>query len=230
MTLNFGTLATTQTSSSNLHLRPYNIYEGVKFAGIEGPITGTSAQGNSWKAWDFKFECSEGTYSERIFDPSIGKGAERNEVKRNDGTVAKLPSDWERTQAFLAQVGHTYNPEGFAKVQENAGKVSSFEQLIELFKKCIGQPTVTTNLKLTGRNNNGSVYASLPTFVRINSSTGEVFTSDNFLGDKVAFSSWEKSKKTEYENAKPTNVAATTSISVDTSAKSDDFDLESLGL
>lgn len=232
MALNFGTLATTQTTSTSTYLRPYNIYEGVKFAGIEGPVTGTSAQGNSWTAYDFKFECKDGNYSERIFEPTE-KSTERRTVTNAQGHDSELPSDFERTMAFLAQVGNVFNPDGFKKLQEASSKIKDFTTMINAFKKFIGTPETTTNLKLSGRNSNGTVYASLPTFVRINSKTGEVFTSDNFLGDKVAFSAWELQKKSEYENAKPTNVSSIKDTSLDSMSNesSDDLDgLDELGL
>lgn len=235
MALNFGSLATTQTSSSSNYLRPWNIYSEVKFGGVEGPFSGTSAKGNSWTAYDFKFESKDGNYTERIFEP-VEASTERRKVTNNQGHESELPSDFERTMAFLAQVGNVYNPEGFKKLQAASSKVSSFGQLIEVFKKCIGTPDTTTNLKLAGRNSNGTVYAGLPTFVRINGKTGEVFTSDNFLGDKVAFSSWELSKKAEYENAKPTTpksdpaLDSVSDVAEPAAAEGDDIDLDSLGL
>lgn len=237
MALNFGSLATTQASSSSNYLRPWNIYSDVKFVGVEGPVTGNTQNGGTWKAWDFKFSCPEGNYSERIFEPTE-KSAERRKVQNANGHETELPSDFDRTMAFIAQVGNTFNPTGYKKLQEVSSKIQNFDQMIACIQKYIGTPDTTTNLKLAGKTNqSGTTYASLPTFVRINGKTGEVFTSDNFVGEKVAFSTWEKGKKEEYESAKPTTPVKKETKQDDldlgttpTKGSEDDIDFDALGL
>jgi hypothetical protein len=81
-------------------------------------------------------------------------------------------------------------------------------------------------LLLAGRNNNGAVYAALPNFVRINSKTGEAYTSERFLGDALGFSAWELQQKKAYESAAPT--AMKDSDSVPEVEKTDDDDFNDL--
>ena len=56
---NFGGFAEQKVKNTN-YLRAYNIYENVKFTGIDEPKTGTSKNGRAWKSWAFHFECPDG--------------------------------------------------------------------------------------------------------------------------------------------------------------------------
>ena len=204
----FGSFAKETSVSSNNYLRPYSVYENVKFAGIEGPTSGTSANGNDWTRYDFIFSCPDGTYKESVFAPNNPeKDTQRSKVTNANGHETELPSNFERTMEFLKYVGKTFNPAGLEKLQKVSGKIGSFAEFIEAFKKCIGTPDTTTTMKLGGRVNQGSVYAALPNYLAVNSKTGEVFIRDHVFGDKVALSAWELSKKKEYESAKPTDMS-----------------------
>lgn len=200
----FGSIAAVSAASSNSFLRPWNIYEDVKFAGISDKISGTRQSGEAWNAWDFTFECPQGKYSERIFEPLNN---DRRSYTDKNGHEREFPSDFERSMTFFAQVVGTFNPKGFEKLKEKSGKVTTFEQMIQLVKAVMKDVNTTTKMKIVGVNRSGKVYAGLPTFCSINSQTGEKYTSDNFIGDTVAFSAWELNKKKEYESAKPTNMS-----------------------
>lgn len=220
---NFGTLATTQVSNSSAYLRPWNIYSDVKFEGVEGPTSGVSQAGTKWEKYEFVFSSPDGKYTESIFTPVAGKSNIRGKFTNSEGHEVELPSEFERTMAFIAQVGNTFNPDGYKILQEKSSKIKDFATLIQVFNKVIGQPDVKTNLKLVGKeSSDGKVYAKLPTFVRINSKTGEAFTSDNFVGDNVAFTAWELGKKKDYDNAKPKSVApAGIQTAIDTDVTAD---------
>ncbi len=217
---NFGSFAAETTVSSSNYLRPYTIYDNVKFDGIDGPVTGTSANGNNWTRYDIKFSCSEGTYKESIFAPTQ-KSLERRTVTNSNGHESILPSDFERTVEFFKYVIRNYNPAGYDKFVAVLPKLSTFDQFIEAFKKCIGNPTTTLKFKLGARNNNGRTFAAIPNFLAINSQTNTVFIRDQFLGDKVTLSAWELNKKKELESAKPTKMAETVATQ---SAVADDID------
>ena len=219
--LNFGTLAETSISTTS-YLKAWNIYENVKLESIEGPTTGTSAQGNEWSKYDFTFSCPEGIYKHSLFEP---KSAQRPTYKNPDGTERKAPSQLEQTMDFLTLVGMTFNPEGFKKVQAAASKVSSFDQLIAVFKKFVGTPETTTCMKLVGRNNNGAVYATFPNYCVISSKDNKTFIpKDCVFGDALAFTPYEAGKKKEFETSKPTPVKKETNdLSVDTTTEEDDL-------
>lgn len=205
---NFGSFAADTTVSSSNYLRPYSIYEDVKFDGVDGPTSGTSASGNEWTRYDVKFSCPEGNYKESIFAPTQ-KSLERRILTNASGHESEVPSDFERTVEFFKYVIRVYNPTGYDKFISVLPKLSTFEQFIEAFKKCMGNPTTTTKLKLGGSTRSGRTYAAIPNFLAVNSQTKATFIRDQFLGDKVALSAWELNKKKEYESATPTKMTET---------------------
>lgn len=224
MSFNFSNVAKVSTATSGNFLRAWNIYEDVKFDGISEEISGKRQDGGSWRAWDFTFTCPQGSYRERIFEPNE-KGQERRVVSNNNGHESQMPSDMERVLYFAAQLVETYAPTKYEKYVAACAKISTFDQFIALLHKVLDGSEITSSLLLAGRNNNGSVYAALPNFVRINSKTGEAYTSEKFLGDNLAFSAWELSQKKEFENAKPTKMEDN-DIDVSSNDEIDDFDLE----
>ena len=72
----------------------------------------------------------------------------------------------------------------------------------ERIKALAGKDKVETNLKLVGRNNNGTVYAALPNACGLNKE-GDIFPT-NFIGDNLFFTNYELTQQKKYQNAKPT--------------------------
>ena len=224
--LSFGGLATASAQSTGgQFMRAYNIYEGVKLSEISDPITGKKQDGSDWKAYDFIFEDQNGaTYKERIFVPDGEAAVTRRDKPNGNG---QFPSDMERIQTFIAHVVGTLNPDGFKKLQVAAPKIKGFDELFAVVKKIMTGCTNTTKMKLGGRVNNGTVYASLPNFVNVNKN-GECYLSDNFLGENVAFSAWELGKKQEMEKATPTKMESSDSTLNVSEPESDDSNLDDL--
>ena len=91
---------------------------------------------------------------------------------------------------------------------ELAPKVSSFKQLVEVVIKLLdGAKGKTTHLKLAGRTDKQTnrIVPCLPKFAGVNKK-GELFTADNFIGDKLFFSPYEEEQKKKYQDAKPTDM------------------------
>lgn len=201
---NFGSLATTQaTSSTQQRLKPWGIYP-VKFAGArKETINGKKDPNAVYEILKVRFEGEDGYYEESIFYPKDGDDV-RPTYKNKDGHEYQGASSFDRTMTFIAQVSEVLNPDGFKKMQEMSSKFRSFDDVVKVFIK-ITDPAKgkETNLKLAGRVQNGNVVACLPKFVAI-SKNGEKFTCDNFIGDKLFFSAYEETKKAEYASAKPT--------------------------
>ena len=211
--------------SESTYLKPWNIYKKVKFAGVSDPITGNRSDGEGWKAWDFTFECEDGVYRERIFEPTTMERGEYN------GKV--MPSDFERTQCFIAQVLFIYNPKGLEKLKQltGEGKVKTFDQFMDVVKKLLEKPIVPTDdndiqLKLAGRNSNGRIYPSITNCAI--GQDGKAFMSP-FLGKKLTWSAWEEQQKRAYETSAPSDPEATKPIATnDIDTKSEDIDFENL--
>jgi hypothetical protein len=223
MALNFGNVASINTSAGGNYLRAWNIYDDVKFDGISEEVSGKRQDGGTWRAWDFTFSCPQGTYRERIFEPNEA-GQERRKVKNANGHESEMPSDMERVLYFAAQLVDTYAHDKYDKYVAACAKISTFDQFIALLHKILDGSTKTSSLLLAGRNNNGTVYAALPNFVRVNSKTGEAYTSERFLGDNLGFSAWELQQKKEYDNAAPTAMKDTDSVPDVEKTNDDDFD------
>lgn len=203
---NFGSLATTSAvSTSTPRLKPWNIYD-VKFSGARiDEVAGKKDPSQTYTILKVRFDGEEGYHEESIFYPKAGDD-QRPVYTSKDGHEYEGASSFDRTMMFIAQVAQVLNPEGFTKMQAASSKFRSFDDVaksfIQITDKAKGKET---KLKLVGRNQNGSIQASLPKFVAINKQ-GERFCCDNFLGDKLFFTSYEEGKRAEYLNAKPTTM------------------------
>lgn len=229
----FGSLATTQAVSNvQKQLKPWNIYP-VKFAGArKETIQGKKDPNATYEILKVRFEGEDGYYEESIFYPKAGDD-KRPVYTSKDGHEYEGASSFERTMTFIAQVAEVLNPEGFKKMQAASPKFRSFDDVVTAFIKITDVVKgKETNLKLVGRTQNGNIVPGLPKFTAI-SKTGEKFTCDNFIGDKLFFSPYEESKKKEYESATPTSMPnssdASTALEVDgPSAGSEDIDFNAL--
>ncbi len=210
---NFGTIVDVKVSSGN-QLRPWKIYDMVKFGGISEPSVGNTKDGGTWKAWDFTFNCPEGTYRERIFEPTA-QSLERKEVDGQNGGKRQLPSDLETIQQKIAQIVSAYTKDGMEKLKmlSDKGKLNNitFEQFINIIKKLLEHPIEPTKehniqLKLQGRTaQDNRTFARLPNAAISND--GSVFM-EKFIGTGLTMTPYELGKAKEYESAKPTNMAA----------------------
>ena len=230
---NFGSLATTQaTSNVQQRLKPWGIYP-VKFSGArKETIKGKKDPNAVYEILKVRFDGADGYYEESIFYPKDGD-EKRPIYTSKDGHEYQGASSFDRTMTFIAQVAEVLNPEGFKKMQAASAKFRSFDDVVTAFIKITDSAKGKgTNLKLVGRTQNGNIVASLPKFVAINKN-GEKFTCDNFVGDKLFFSAYEESKKSEYLNAKPTTMDSSENSTIANevdgkAAGSEDIDFESL--
>ena len=230
---NFGSLATTQaTSNVQQRLKPWGIYP-VKFSGArKETIKGKKDPNAVYEILKVRFDGADGYYEESIFYPKDGD--EKRPIRTSkEGHEYQGASSFDRTMTFIAQVAEVLNPEGFKKMQAASAKFRSFDDVVTAFIKITDSAKgKETNLKLVGRTQDGNVVASLPKFVAINKN-GEKFTCDNFVGDKLFFSAYEESKKSEYLNAKPTTMDSSENSTIANevdgkAAGSEDIDFESL--
>lgn len=231
MALNFGQLKTTQaTSSTSRTLKPWNIYP-VKFAGCRvDHIAGKKDPSQTYDILKIRFENEDGYFEESIFFPRDGDD-ERPTYQNREGHDYQTPSRFETIMTTIAQLATVLNKEGFEKMQEASSKFRSFDDvckaLIAITNPVIGKET---NIKLIGRTRDGRVTAALPRICGVNKQ-GELFTSDNFIGDKLFFTDYEERQIEAYQSAKPTDMSKTSNESTDlleTSSSSDSDDLGSL--
>ena len=207
MNFNFNSLSETNfTSNAGQYLRPYGIYE-VNLTKIE-KTTLNGKDGTEYPIIALEFTgCGndKGTFTSNLFIPRTDKDMERPTFKNNEGHEYNRPSSFENFQFTLMQIVHALNPAGEQKIKDNASKIKSIDQFIELILKAlVGKDKITTNLKLVGRTNNNVVYAALPSACGLNKS-GEIFPV-NFIGDNLFFTNYELTQQKAYQSAKPTNM------------------------
>jgi hypothetical protein len=195
-------------SNSKKALAPWGIYD-VEFKGCEvKEFQGKADPTLTFKVLKTRFEGEEGYFEETIFFPKESD-AVRQKYQNAQGHDYEVASNWERTKTFIAQLATVLNPEGFKKMQEMSGKFKGFDDmckaLITILTPKIG---TKTKIKLIGRTKqDGTVEAVLPKFVGVNKE-GQLFTSDNFIGNNLYFKPFEEGKRAAFLNAKPTPMAA----------------------
>lgn len=209
MDFNFNSLSNQNFSSTvGAYLKPYDIYK-VNLTKIEKTeIKGSKDPNAVYPVIALEFtstDQSKATFNTNLFIPSKPEDMERPTFQNNAGHDYQRPSRFENFQFTLMQIVHALNPAGEEKIKENASKIKTIDQFIDLILKALkGKESVETNLKLVGRVNNGTVYATLPNACGLNKS-GELFPT-NFIGDNLFFTNYELTQQKQYKEAKPTNM------------------------
>lgn len=207
--INFGTVAQVSATPSQRRLKPWEIHE-VKFAGCSvETIKGKKNPEAVYEVLKTRFENENGYYEEPIFFITDAKGTERNTYKDKNGHERELPSAHERNVLFAKQLIQDVNPKMVEKFTELCGKISTYKDFAALVIKLTDafKGKHKTRLKLNGKTDkDGNINAVLPNFVGI-SKEGNIYCSDVFLGPNAEFSAYEKGKREEYLNAKPTDMA-----------------------
>lgn len=209
MNFNFNSIGETSFSStSGQYLKPYDIYT-VNLTKIEKTeIKGSKDPNAIYPVVTLEFTGTgdnKGIFTTNLFIPTTEQDMERPVFKNNEGHEYNRPSRFENFQFTLMQIVHALNPTGEEKIKANASKIKTIDQFIDLILKALaGKNNIETNLKLVGRNNNGTIYAALPQACGLNKA-GEVFPV-NFIGENLFFTNYELTQQKTYQNAKPTKM------------------------
>lgn len=223
MAFDFNLSGVQATSSTQKRLAPWAIYP-VEFKGCrKESVAGKKDPTATYDILKVRFEGEDGYYEESIFYPK-DSDAERPTYTSKDGHEYQGASNWERTKFFVVQlITVLCGEEGMKKFQEVSTKFKSFDDLVTVLVKMTTPKIGTkTNLKLVGRTRENVVEPVLPKFVAVNKD-GEAFCSDNFIGDKLFFSNYEKQRIDEYNRAVPTDMGK-----VDTAVSADNSDMSGI--
>lgn len=195
------------TSSVSPKLKAWQIHE-VVFKGVEySSFAGKKDPNATWQVMRTKFENADGVFEETTFCPKDG-----DEVRQVNGD-RQSPSNLERFQFFIAQLGEQLAPERYAKFKGRQYDLpGDFQKMVkdlgEVLKPAIDKPV---KLKLIG---NKKGEAVLPYFVNI-SREGQAYTSNNFLGDKTFFTQYELDTMEKQKNTKPTDMEGSAGSGLD---------------
>ena len=132
---------------------------------------------------------------------------------------------------LLIQLATVLNPESAKKFQGVLPKCKSFDDVATSFIKVLEKEQgKEIYIKLLGRNNNGSVYATLPNCCGL-TRDGERFPINVFSNeDNFNWSAYELQKQSEYKNAKPTSMGNSSTDVVNNidSTQEEEIDFDSL--
>lgn len=201
-------------------LKPWTINK-VKFDGIEFK-KGTSASGNDWQAIQFKFSGPDGIFEHMVFCP--GPDGDKRATGSTGGRDWEMPSQLETLQHTIAHVLKAVNEKGLEKLAGvELDLPKDFEKLYQYLKKVVDAATPKEmELKLIG-NNKG--YASVPYFININKDSKESYISNNWLGENLAFTANELSRKQKASAVKPETPSVTEDSSDSLNLDDDEFDI-----
>lgn len=212
MNFNFNELSGTSfVGNSKQYLKPFDIYK-VTLSKIEK----TTLKGKNdieYSIVALEFSGESGSFSHNLFIPNKDQDFERR-VNETSGT--QYPSSFEQFQYTLMQILQVINPEGAKKLIENASKLKTIDQFIDLIVKGLtNKSSEEVFIKLVGRNVNGTFYASLPNACVLGKdATSETKPSAlNFISkdrNNLNFSNYELNQMKAYKNAKPTNMSEET--------------------
>ena len=207
------------------YLRPYDIYPVVLSKIEKTELKGSKDPNAVYPVVALEFTGvgeSKGVFTTNLFIPSTEDDKKRPEFTNAEGHTYNRPSRLENFQFTLMQIVHAINPEGEKKIKANGPKIKTIDQFVDLIVKALtGKEKVETNLKLVGRNNNGTVYATLPSACGLNKE-GKLFPL-NFIGENLFFTNYELTQQKNYQNAKPTTMSPDT-----TDENTDNFDLDDI--
>lgn len=209
------------SGSAIQRLRPWGIYE-VTFKGIE-PIKGKSKEGKDWQAIKLKFASDQGIFEPMLFCP--GEGGDVRPSGKTGDREWTMPSPLESFMYGIAHVGEKLGKEDMWKKMQGVAYTlpEDFDKIVKNLTQVIsGSVNKTTSIKLVGDSRG---YAAIPQYVGL-SKDGSAFISNNWLGDNLAFSTYEVNQMNKQKNAKPSKVDETTEKEVDSSEGNDDLNYD----
>lgn len=205
----FNNLANTTGVASDKHLRPYSINE-VKFVEAKVDVLHSDKKQEDYDILKVRWENDYGYYEENVFLP----GTTGSDVERTPNSWGgENPSNADRVMMFFAHTLGVLNPDGFARLKKVVGNAKNFKDVATMVAKLLNEKKgIKCYLKLTGRENQGVIYASLPYYAAISKDSGDAYVSNNFLSltDNLTFNPNEDKKRQEFEKAKPTPVSSNT--------------------
>lgn len=209
MSFSFNTTAGASQSSAKPRLAGNDIYT-VKFDGCEiQDIKGVKDPSITYQVLKLKFSNEEGTYEHAIFEPRP-EDFNRTENKYTDkktGKEEKIPqtSGVENMMLLFKHAIDAINPTVARQIDDGSKNLGAkdWNDLRTLVSKILDAGKgATIQIKLL-KNTKGE--ATFPGFFAGITKEGKAYVRNNFIGDKLAFSTYEKQRIENEANAKPTS-------------------------
>lgn len=206
MNFNFNELAETSfVSQSQNYLKPFDIYK-VRLTKIEKSTVGKKDGSTSYPVVTLEFtDENAGIFSENLFIPVNDEDFQN---KENETSHKLMPSRFQQFQYTLMQIVEAINPTGAQNIKNNASKLKTVDQFIDLIIKALTGKNTEVYLKLIGRTTaDGATYARLPNACLMGQNGKP--SALNFINadkGKLFFSAYEMQQANKYKNAKPTKM------------------------
>lgn len=205
----FSTTAGASQSTSKPRLVGNSIYN-VKFDGCEiQDIQGVKDTTAVYKVLKLKFSNDDGTFEHTVFEPrSEDFQRKETEFKNKEGKIEKIPqpSNVESMMLLFKHAIDSIAPTIAKQIdakEKNLG-ATNWDDLRKLVAKILDSGKGTTvKIKLL-KNSKGE--ATFPGFFTALTREGNPYVRNNFIGDKVAFTTYESQKIMQEATAKPTKV------------------------
>lgn len=216
MNFSFSDTAGASQSTAKPKLAGNNIYT-VKFDGCEiKDVDGVKEPGKVYKQLILKFSNDAGAFEHTVWEPRPEDFERReSEFKNKDGKTEKIPqpSNVESMMLLFKHAIDSVNPTVAKQIdskEKNLG-AANWDALRTLVAKILdaGKGT-TTKIKLLKNSKTGE--AVFPGFFTGLTREGVAYVRNNFIGDKVAFSTYEMKRINDEATAKPTKADDYTSF------------------
>lgn len=193
----FETTAGSSQSTAKNKLAGNQIHT-VKYAGTEvKDIVGVKDPSMTYKTLILKWENEDGIFEHTIFEPKdADKVRGEREFTNKNGVIEKIPqpSNIESMMLLLKHAIDVVNPEVAKKIDNKEQKLGA--RTWDEFRKVVAAildkgKGSETNIKLVVNKKGEGVFPGF--FVGINRE-GVAYIKNNFIGNKVAFSSYETGK------------------------------------
>jgi len=206
----FSTTAGTSQSTTKPRLAGNNIHD-VKFAGCEiKDVQGVKDTSIVYKQLILKFENEDGVFEHTVWEPRPEDFQRREtEFKNKDGKIEKIPQP-SNVESMMLLFKHAIDSVNSTVAKEIDAKTKNLSAstwlelralVAAILDKGKGTPTRIKLLK-----NSKSEEAVFPGFFAGLTKEGVAYVKNNFIGQKVAFSTYELQRINNEATAKPTKV------------------------
>lgn len=236
MGFSFNSTAGASQSSIKPRLEGNKIHR-VTFDGCEiQDIQGKKDPGATYKVIKLKFSNASGAFEHTVFEPKDSDFARSsNEFVDKDGKTNKIPqaSNVENMMLLFKHAIDAINPVIGKEIDNGVKKLEApnwdalrrlVAKILDPFKGC------ETNIKLVTNKKGEAIF---PGFFSSVNREGTAYIRNNFIGETVAFTSYEASKIKKATEAKPTDMSTVSEDSSDlpdtSTSSSDGFEEFSIG-
>lgn len=193
----------------------------VKFDGCEiKDVQGVKEPDKTYKQLILKFSNEDGVFEHTVWPPRPEDFTRKeSEFKNKSGVMEKIPqaSNVESMMLLFKHAIDSINPSVAKQIDEGKIKITAptWEKLRELVAEILDKGKgVTTKIKLL-KNKNGE--ATFPGFFAGLTKEGKAYVRNNFIGEKIAFSTYELDRINKEATAKPEKVQSFSPVNEESS-------------